>query len=106
MGTYCLPWSEYTISGYIASKQDMLDKIAAIDNLMNLFLASMLDSFSGSAAATQSYELDDGQVRVKTAFRSINEMKAALQLLRIEKNKYINDYNGRCTVSQGKQTFI
>lgn len=106
MATYCLPWNEYTISGYIASKQDMLDKIAAIDNLINLFLSSMLDSFSGPGAATQSYELDDGQVRVKTAFRSINDMKTALQLLRIEKNKYINDYNGRCSVSQDKRTFI
>jgi hypothetical protein len=106
MGTYCVPWSEYTISGYIASKPDMLAKIAAIDNLMDVFLASMLDSFSGPAAGTQSYELDDGQVRVKTSFRSINEMKTALQLLRIEKNKYINDYNGRCSVAQDKRSFI
>jgi hypothetical protein len=106
MGTYYLPWSEYTISGYIASKDDMLAKIAAIDNLMNVFLASMLDSFSGVAAATQSYEMDDGQAKVKTAFRSVNEMKTALYLLRLEKNKYINDYNGRCSVAQDKRTFI
>jgi hypothetical protein len=50
--------------------------------------------------------MDDGQAKVKTAFRSVNEMKTALQLLRIEKNKYINDYNGRCSVAQDKRTFI
>lgn len=106
MGVYVLPWSEYTISGYIESKTDMLAKIAAIDNLMNVFLASMLDSFSGPAAATQSYELDDGQVRIKTAFRSINEMKTALYLLRLEKNKYINGFDGRCSVAMDKRNFI
>lgn len=99
-------WSEYTISGYIASKSDMLDKIAAIDQMINVFMASMLDQFSGPAASTQMYELDDGQVRIKTSFKSASDIKTILFLLRTEKNKYINSFDGRVTVAQDKRTFI
>lgn len=106
MGTYCLPWSEYTMSGYIESKTDLLDKINAISAIESAFLTNMLDLFSGTGATTQSYELDDGQVRIKTAFRSMNDVNAALKLLRVQKNVYINQYNGRCSVAQDKRTFI
>lgn len=96
---------EYSITGYIESKCEIADKIVAIDNLMNLFLASMLDSFSGPAASTQMYELDDGQVRIKTSFRSMTDIKTALFLLRVEKNKYINSFDGRTFVLQDKRNF-
>ncbi|HSY77235.1 MAG TPA: hypothetical protein VK890_10285 [Bacteroidia bacterium] len=102
--SFSYPSTEYTLSGYIQSKSDLSDKITAIENLETLLMAGLLDFFSGPAVATQSYELDDGQVRVKTAFRSMAEMKAALELLRIEKNKYINNFNGRTFVLQDKRT--
>jgi hypothetical protein len=96
---------QYSITGYIESKCEIADKIIACDALINLFMASMLDSFSSVSAGTQMYELDDGQVRIKTSFRSMTDIKTALFLLRTEKNKYINQYNGRTFVAQDKRNF-
>lgn len=96
---------EYSITGYIESKCDIAAKIVAINNIIDLFMASMLDSMSGVSAGTQMYELDDGQVRIKTSFRSMNDIKTALFLLRTEKNKYINSFDGRTFVAQDKRNF-
>jgi hypothetical protein len=102
---FSYPSTEYTIAGYWQSKSSIADQIAAIDNLQTLLSTALLDFFSGTAVGTQSYELDDGQVRIKTAFRSMKEIEIAIQLLRIEKNKLINNFNGRTLVLQDKRNF-
>jgi hypothetical protein len=60
---------------------------------------------ASNMAGTVSYELDDGQVRIKTAFRSVTELEKGLDALRKTKNIYINQFNGRTFVLQDKRTF-
>lgn len=106
MGTYCLPWSEYTIAGYIASKTDILAKITAMEVLEAAMMASMLSLLGGPGAVINMYELDDGQIRVKTGFQTMKQLEEGLNGLRKIKNIYINQYTGRCSVAQDKRTFI
>lgn len=206
MGTYCIPWSEYTISGYIQSKTTLLAKIRAMEVLEAAMLDTMLQNLGGGVpasisaeipqitltsanitgndpffnislarfniplffdsmtvfvdrdgdgnerilspvdynsttkvlagmsspvdfpnqvikinvsytvtpvasntpnmAATVSYELDDGQIRIKTSFRSIAELTVGLNDLRKVKNIYINQFDGRASVAQDKRNFI
>lgn len=106
MGTYCLPWSEYTIDAYIATKTDLLAKILAMETLEAAMLSSMLSLLGGAGATINMYELDDGQIRVKTGFQTIKQLEEGLNGLRKIKNIYINQYNGRCSVAQDKRSFI
>lgn len=106
MSTFCLPWSEYTISGYIESKTDILAKIEAMKVLEAAMMASMLDLLSSPGANISMYELDDGQVRIKTGFQTMKQLEDGLNGLRKIKNIYINQFTGRCSVAQDKRTFI
>lgn len=106
MGTYCLPWSEYTISGYIQSKTVLLEKIQAMEVLEAAMMASMLDLLSGSFSNIGMYELDDGQIRIKTGFQTMKQLEEGLSGLRKIKNIYINQYNGRVSVAMDKRSFI
>lgn len=106
MSNYCLPWSEYTISGYIQSKTVLLEKIQAMEVLEAAMMTSMLDLLSGAGSNINMYELDDGQIRIKTGFQSMKQLEEGLSGLRKIKNVYINQYNGRCSVAQDKRTFI
>jgi hypothetical protein len=60
---------------------------------------------STSMAKFAMYEIDDGQIRVKTNYRSIAELTKGLDDLRAIKNIYVNQYNGRTMVLQDKRTF-
>ena len=60
---------------------------------------------ANNMGATVSYELDDGQIRIKTAFRNVEELEKGLAALRRTKNIYINQFNGRTFVLQDKRTF-
>lgn len=106
MGVYSLPWSEYTISGYLLTKNAILDKINAMQVLEDAMMASMLALLTGETAVISMYELDDGQIRIKTGFQTMKQLEEGLNGLRKIKNIYINQYNGRCSVAQDKRTFI
>lgn len=96
---------EYSITGYIESKCDLADKIAAMKVLEAAMLASMLKLAVGELAVINMYELDDGQVRIKTGFQTMAQLTTGLDGLRKIKNIYINQFNGRTFVLQDKRNF-
>lgn len=87
----------YTIGQYIESKCTLVEKIQAIEAIQSAMRAKLLDSALNSADLSE-YQMDDGQMKVKTAYRSPSEVQRAIFVLEQEKQNYINRVNGRVVV--------
>ena len=86
----------YTIREYVECKATLREKIAAIQSLIDSMELALLDSV-GSANYSE-YQMDDGQMKVRTAYRSPKEVTAGITELEKLKQRYINRHNGRCVV--------
>ena len=86
----------YTISQYIESKSDLLAKITAIKELIAAMELKMLD-VTGSAEYDE-YQLDDGQMKIRTKYRSVKDVSDGILGLEKIKQRYVNRYNGRTSV--------
>lgn len=92
--------SEYmTISQYIESKSKLIGKIATYDILIEKMEAA-IDEATISGHLVQ-YELDDGFMKCRAQYRNINDMTKTLLGLEQARQRYVNKYNGRCTVLRG-----
>lgn len=83
-----------TIRQYIECPTTLLGKIKAIQALIDAMELSLLDTI-GSANYSE-YQMDDGQMKVKTTYRSPKDVTAGLIELEKIKQRYVNRYNGRC----------
>ncbi len=82
-----------TIEKYVECSSKIIGKVATYDLLIEGLEASILSAtLSGQYA---EYEMDDGQMKVRIRFRSIDQMIAGMQGLRKIRQDYINQYNGR-----------
>jgi len=98
-------YTEYSIPAYLESKTKLLDRIQAIDVLIDNAILLMGTTVSGPAGNISSYELDDSQVRIKTGYRSMQEVEEGIRSLERMKQMYVNRLNGRAVVLQDKRTF-
>ena len=90
-----------TISQYIECKSKLIGKIATYDLLIEKMEAAILEGTTSGHLV--QYELDDGQMKCRAQYRSINDMTLALRSLEQARQRYINRYNGRSTVLRGGQ---
>src|SRR6478736_7020153 len=92
--------AEYcTITQYIESKTTLQAKILAYDKLIEAMENSILEAtVSGHLV---QYEMDDSFMKVRAQYRSIGDMTQALASLEMLRQRYINRFNGRCTVLRG-----
>ena len=86
---------EYNLQEYLACFTKTKERIEAIDNLIDAMLAALALAIAGQAPVVSDYELDDGQVKVKTAYRSIDQVKAGIDALETLKQMYLNRLKGR-----------
>jgi hypothetical protein len=91
----------YSISQYIDCKPNLLTKIQAIDNLISAMELKLVDTVG--QVNYSEYSLDDGQMKIRTVYRSPNDVLAGIDALEKLKQRYINRYNGRRTVFRGGQ---
>lgn len=63
----------------------------------------MVDAVGDSGVA--EYQLDDGQMKIKTAYRSVDEIMKGVQALQFQLNIYKNRYNGRSYVMRGRLNY-
>lgn len=89
----------YTISQYIECKTTLLDKINAIDAMIAAMELKIVDA-TGSAEYDE-YSMDDGQMKVRTKYRSIEDVLAGIKSLETLKQRYVNRHNGRTQVFRG-----
>jgi len=85
-----------TISVYIQSKSTLLEKINAIDDLITAMEGKLLEGID--TATIDEYWMDDGQMKVKTIYRSVADLEKGLEALLKMKQRYVNNYNGRMMV--------
>jgi len=86
----------YTISQYIETKTSILDRIRAYNNLIEAMELKLLDAVGTSDL--DEYQLDDGQMKVRTRYRSLKDVEAGIMALEKAKQRLVNRYNGRCSV--------
>ena len=84
-----------TISIYLQSKTSLLEKINAIDALIDTMLAKTAEVAGGQGSIISEYWMDDGQMKVKTAYRSIADVEQGITALEKIKQRYVNSFNGR-----------
>jgi hypothetical protein len=87
------------ISQYVEKECTLRGKIKAIDNLIYAFELKLLDTVGSSNYS--EYQLDDGQMKVRTTYRSPKDVTAAITELEKLKQRYVNRLNGRVTVLRG-----
>ena len=90
---------ECTVTGYIESCETVRDKIIAIDLLIEKMMLAALDA-SGSAIYS-SYDMNDGQMIVKAAYRNANDVFEGINVLEKIKQRYINQLDGRVMTFRG-----
>jgi hypothetical protein len=86
----------YTVSSYIECGKTIREKIQRIDGLINVFELKLLDV--SESVVYDEYAMNDGQMNVKTKYRSSNDVLKAIDGLEKLKNRYINKLNGRVTI--------
>lgn len=94
---------ELTIKEYIQSKESLDAKIAAIELLIDDMIVSMAEGIGNSGTA--SYSMDDGQMKVMTQYRSVNEIANGVRALEKMLQMYMNRRNGSVTILRGKLNY-
>jgi hypothetical protein len=89
----------YTIAQYVECKTTLIAKIKAIDVLIEAFELKILDVIDG--ATYDEYQLDDGQMKVRTKYRNPADVMSGIKSLEVLKQRYVNRLNGRVTVFRG-----
>lgn len=87
-----------TISVYIESRSKAIGKINAIQEIIDALELRLVDVAAGQAAIIDEYQMDDGQMKVRTSYRSMDDVIAGISALEKIKQRYINQYNGRGVV--------
>ena len=93
----------YTLSEYITSRASNKAKIEAIELLIDSMYDKMIDAIDDSGTA--SYTLDDGQMKISTEFRSLDQIIKGINALETQLQMYINRYNGRTTILRGRLNY-
>jgi len=95
--------ANYTITGYLDTATSLVDKIKAIDALIDAMDDAALENIGNSG--TISYRLDDGQMNINTEFRSVEDVQKGIFMLEQRKQRYINRLCGRTVVFRGRSKF-
>lgn len=91
-------YTEYTVISYLQSKTKLSERIASLDLMIDAAILLLAENINGAAGNISSYELDDGQVRIKTGYRSITDIQNGIEALERTRNLYLNRLNGRVTI--------
>lgn len=88
-----------TIPQYFECKSKLIGKIATYDILIESMEKAILEAtISGQF---NQYEMDDGQMKVRAQYRSIDQMAAGMKGLMNLRENYVNRFNGRSVVLRG-----
>jgi len=78
---------------YIDNAQTLEDKITRIDAVINALQISALKA--AETGNISEYSLDDGQTKIKTAYRDVVQVASSISAFERIKQTYINQLNGR-----------
>jgi len=78
---------------YIQSCKTLAAKIAAIDAIIEKLLISI--SSGAESGHLDEYWFDDGHVKIRNKYRSVQQMSESLKAFETMRNYYANNKNGR-----------
>lgn len=96
-------YTPVTVNQYLATKTTTLQKIQALDALIDSML--MAATNAAGTADLVSYQMDDGQMRVQAEYRNPDALNSAINGLEKIRQRYINRYNGGVTILRSKLNF-
>lgn len=88
-----------SIKQYYLSQTTLDARIAAIEALIEAMLVNGIDAVDNSGTA--SYSMDDGQMKVTTQYRSLDQIQKGIWWLERVKNYYVSKLDGSVTVLRG-----
>ena len=86
----------YEISTYIECRTTYIEKVRAIDALISAFELKLVEV--GDSIVYDEYEMNDGQMKVRTKYRNSKDVLAGIDGLEKLKQRYLNRVNGRTTI--------
>lgn len=96
---------ECTIDQYIASKPRGAERIKAIDDIIDVMLIRLAEVAAGQNTSVDEYQLDDGQMKIRTKYRSPEDVAKAIEGLERTKQVFVNQYNGRVSYLRDSRSF-
>lgn len=86
---------------YIESANSLLEKIEKIDIIIDALLTQMELSASGSNI--EEYSVDDGQIKIKTAYRDPVSMANAIFRFEQMRGRLLNKLNGSSFILKSRR---
>ena len=78
---------------YISSAATNIERLNRINQIILALETAMLGAVGNEPIS--EYQLDDGQTKIRTVYRSLKSMSDALDMLNKQKQRLLNDLNGR-----------
>ena len=88
---YYTKFSDYLIK----QKQSDKERLDAIDQLIEMTILKQLDAVTNNDPSISEYQFEDGQVKIRTAYRTSSDFKTALDSLEMIRQVYVNRLKGR-----------
>lgn len=88
---YYTKFSDYLIK----QKQSDKERLDAIDQLIEMTILKQLDAVTNNDPSISEYQFEDGQVKIRTAYRTSSDFKNALDSLESIRQIYVNRLKGR-----------
>lgn len=87
---------------YLTDSKTLEDRIHRIEQLIDAMILSTLDTVSAEDynPNVSEYQLNDGQMIVRTSYKTNNDVFASIQQLEKTKQIYVNQLNGRVMTSR------
>lgn len=86
--------TEYmTIPQFVECQSKLIGKVATYDIIIEKFEQALLEG--AASGHLLQWELDDGQMKVRSQYRNVNDMTEAMNGLIKLRQYYVNKANGR-----------
>ena len=86
---------------YIQSATSLENRLERINNVIGALELLLLENIGNSGIS--EYNLDDGQIKIKTLYRSVTSISSAIDALEKQKQRLLNQLNGRVGVIRSWQ---
>lgn len=96
---------ECTITQYLTSKKTLRERVNAIENLIDTMILRLTEVAEGQNSSIEEYQLDDGQMKIRTRYRTIGDVQAGISALEKQKQYYLNQLNGNVVLLRDTRAF-
>ncbi len=96
---------ECSITDYITSQTTLNERIKAIDNLIDVMILRLTEVAEGQNSSIEEYQLDDGQMKIRTRYRTVTDVEVGIRSLEKMKQLFINRRDGRVMYLRDSRSF-